>query len=294
MNVDRSDSLDADDAFSLLGNETRLGIIRALGDAWAPDDRDPIPFSELRRRVGTRDSGRFDYHLDQLRGLYVTRSDDGYRLTYPGVRVYQAIQAGTFNERPTIDSLELDSPCLDCGGRLVGSYEDLLFDVTCEACGYQYCHYYLPPGQVIETGPAAVLGTLDQAVRRDTAKAAVGVCPECTGHTDVAVGPDVGYIFEKKDSPFEGHVSYDCSLCGAHLESTVGSALTDHPAIVSFFYERGIDVTDQYLWTLPFAHDPARTTVRSTDPLRVAVTAAADGDEATLVVDDALSVVAVE
>jgi len=47
-----SSTLSPDDAFRVLGNETRMEILRALGDADGP-----LPFSELHDRVGTRDSG---------------------------------------------------------------------------------------------------------------------------------------------------------------------------------------------------------------------------------------------
>ncbi|WP_449404315.1 DUF7347 domain-containing protein [Halalkalicoccus subterraneus] len=41
-------------------------------------------FADLRRRVGVEDSGRFRYHLKQLRGDFVEKANDGYRLTYAG------------------------------------------------------------------------------------------------------------------------------------------------------------------------------------------------------------------
>jgi len=49
---DGTSTLPPDDAFAVLGNETRMEILRALGDADGP-----LPFSELHDRVGTRDSG---------------------------------------------------------------------------------------------------------------------------------------------------------------------------------------------------------------------------------------------
>lgn len=64
--------LSPDDAFGLLGNETRLAILQALGDA-----ADPLSFSELRDRVWVSDSGQFNYHLDQLTGPFVGQTDEG-------------------------------------------------------------------------------------------------------------------------------------------------------------------------------------------------------------------------
>lgn len=294
MNVDRSDSIDADDAFSLLGSEVRLRIVRALGDAWSPEDREPLSFSALRRAVDVRDSGRFDYHLRQLLGAYVEQTDDGYLLTYPGVKVYQSIKAGTFNERVTIEPFELDVTCFDCEGPLVARYQDLLFKIECGDCDRRYYNYYLPPGSITDATRDGVLAVLDRALRRDVASAAAGLCPACDGEMAATVGPDAGYIFGESGRSFEAHVAFDCHLCGAHTEATVGEALIDHPALVSFFYQRGTDLSDRYLWTLPFVHESARTELRSADPVRVGVTAACDGDELTMVVDGSLDVVDVE
>lgn len=294
MDVDRSDSFDADDSFKLLGNEIRLAILRALGDAWSPDDRSPLTFSELRRAVGTEDSGQFDYHLGKLRGAFVRRDDDGYRLTYPGVRVYQTIAAGTVNERVTVDPFALDADCFGCGATLEASYRDHLFRIACPACERRYYDYFLPPARVASADREAVLDALDRSVRRDLTAAAAGVCPSCSGPVETTVGNEAGYIFAEKTVDFESNASYDCSLCGLHLESTVGAGLVAHPALVSFFYERGVDLTDAPLWTLPFVHDTSRTTLRDGDPVRTAVTARHEGDGLVLVVDDALDVVSVD
>lgn len=64
------------EAFDTLADETRLGILRALVRA-----DEPLRFSDLRERVGVRDSGRFDYHLDRLLGGFVERRDERYALT---------------------------------------------------------------------------------------------------------------------------------------------------------------------------------------------------------------------
>jgi hypothetical protein len=63
------------EAFDLLANEIRLDILRTLGEAMAGDGKTPISFSELQRRVGVEDNGRFNYHLDRLLGTFVEKAD---------------------------------------------------------------------------------------------------------------------------------------------------------------------------------------------------------------------------
>jgi hypothetical protein len=75
------------DALALLGDETRLAVVLELAAAEALPDGDALSFSTLRERVGVRDSGRFNYHLDRLRDRFVDHGPDGYRLTSQGVAV---------------------------------------------------------------------------------------------------------------------------------------------------------------------------------------------------------------
>ncbi|MFT4889487.1 MAG: hypothetical protein ACI9YT_000396 [Halobacteriales archaeon] len=81
--------------FTLLSDETRLRIVFELVLCRSERPTDPtLTFSELRSRVGARDAGRFNYHLDKLRGDLVEKADDGYRLTPTGEAVGLTLVAG--------------------------------------------------------------------------------------------------------------------------------------------------------------------------------------------------------
>lgn len=86
-----------DEAFEVLAHELRLEIIRELWEAGVtrPHDGDPhttgVTFTDLRRRVGVADSGRFNYHLRKLTPHFVERAPDGYRLNAAGVEVARTI-----------------------------------------------------------------------------------------------------------------------------------------------------------------------------------------------------------
>ncbi len=53
----------------------------------ADGGRHALTFSELGERVGVRDVGQFDYHLQRLRGNLVEETPDGYELTELGLVV---------------------------------------------------------------------------------------------------------------------------------------------------------------------------------------------------------------
>ena len=70
----------------------------------------------------------------------------------------------------------------------------------------------------------------------------------------------------------------------------VGPNFLTHPAVVSFYHDHGVDLTEEW-WNglMQFSNRPA--TVLSDDPWRISVTFAVSGDELELVVDGDLNVV---
>lgn len=81
----RESASDAADALSALASEHRIAILRELAAA-----DEPLSFSALRERIGMRDTGRFNYHLGELRGRFVRERDGGYVLGHAGERVVLA------------------------------------------------------------------------------------------------------------------------------------------------------------------------------------------------------------
>lgn len=79
---------DPTDALAVLGDETRLAILRALAEA-----DEPLPFTRLRERADVGDSGRFAYHLRKLREYFVRETEGGYELGPAGSRLIAAADA---------------------------------------------------------------------------------------------------------------------------------------------------------------------------------------------------------
>lgn len=78
--------------FDLLSDETRVRTVAELSHRWqhSPDDHS-LPFSVLRERVDAGNSGRCNYHLDQLRGILVCRCLEGDTLSPLGVCLGQFV-----------------------------------------------------------------------------------------------------------------------------------------------------------------------------------------------------------
>lgn len=97
------------EAFSILGNETRLSILLALWEAHDPSAEDnALLFSELRERLGNPDPGQFNYHLGKLEGHFIEKTDDGYELRTDGEQPVGTGIAGTGIDAPTLDPTELE------------------------------------------------------------------------------------------------------------------------------------------------------------------------------------------
>ncbi len=291
--TEESESLRPDDVFTLLADRTRIEIIGALGDASTPGVTETLSFSELRRRAGVSGSGRFNYHLKQLVGQFVEETADGYRLSYPGVRVYQAMQAGTFTEQVRLDPFELDVTCHVCGAAQVAAYRDSMFRVRCrdDDCGAVFYKYFCPPRSLAERERDGVLRAVNERVQREIASMAKGVCPWCCGRIESRVLPPDAEMPQRENPAIEHRVLHACETCDGALYTRLGGLVVTHPAVVAFFYDHGVDVTRRHIWSLPFAASDERTTVTGTDPWRATVRVDCGDDRLQVRLDDEPSVV---
>jgi len=278
-----------DATFDLLADEARLAIVRELGDA-----EGPISFAELRKRVGVRDSGRFNYHLDKLTGRFVSKREDGYALTRAGRQIDGTPRAGTYTLAADLEPIALDEPCPTCGSTQHLRYEDQLVRTECD-CSVA-AQFHVPPsglaGESRETFPTAC----DRYLKTALYKSRRGFCMYCDGSVEPSVRPlaspegsseDIPFAFDRpRDVPVVG---ITCRRCERALVSGLSLALLDHPTVVSFYADGGYTARDRPFWAIRgFATDRER--VRERDPFRAAVTYRVDGDALTLVVDETLAV----
>ena len=288
-----ADDLDLDDVFGLVSNETRLDIVRTLAEASGEERAVPMSFSELRRRVGTRDSGRFNYHLDRLQGQFVRKTETGYALRYPGTLLYRMILAGYFTSRAEVAPFGTGGTCFECGAELRAAYDDGTLRIECPDCGREYQNTDFPPSGATDRSGEDLLFAFDQYVRHQVLLIARGICYWCTG----PMAPEVQRRTDSGLAPEDGEVVFlarACEHCDGFMFTLPGECVLYHPAVVSFFHERGVDVTERPLWELEFVSDPARTTVHDEEPWRIGVTVACDGDEMEVVIDGAGEVVTIE
>ncbi|WP_267643675.1 winged helix-turn-helix domain-containing protein [Haloarchaeobius amylolyticus] len=268
-------------AFWLLSDETRVAILRAL---WETGDR-PVSFSDLRERVGNPNSGQFNYHLGKLREHFVAKGEDGYELTQAGREVVRAVLAGTLTEQPQVDRAEIDGHCVECGGTLVVRYDEYGI-VECSACGETVMWNEFPPAGLSGRSPGAVAAAFDEWTRSRFHLAMDGICPNCAGEMSMTVEGD----------PDAGGVSshHRCGNCKYEARAPLFGHVVRHPAVVSFYYDRGIDVADLPYWELQALAREFDETVSTEDGWTATVTIEADDESLRLTLDDSLAVTTVD
>lgn len=273
------------DVFELLGQETRLSILRALLAARRDSDDPHLSFTELKDAAGVRDTGRFNYHLGELLGTLVVDTEDGYRLSSFGFRLFARLSAGLSDPDPDIEPVPLPGHCPECGADLEAAAEGNQFQLVCVE-GHTLNEGLLgSPRAVANRSPEAAAETLALVNTQATELGVSGVCPSCHGRTEGGIEHVEGYGYRYR-AP--------CSDCGNQFATTVGDCVATHPEVVSFLAEHGVDARREATWTLPFRL-PDTETVVSEDPLRLRVTVGREFDESLdLVVDQSGSVVSVD
>jgi hypothetical protein len=311
---------DATDAFAVLGNETRLRTLLALWEAHEPfaeAEDDALPFSTLRERVGTADSGRFNYHLDRLLGGFVERTDEGYVLRGAGHEIVRTVVAGVGIDDPALGDIDVDLPCPRCDAPLVVRYEDRKLSTRCPDCAERADDDDPEWATVMETefDPVGVIGrSASEAIlangvqeRQRNAMRLAGVCPGCSGVVDAWFE-----VCDGHDTDPEGACArcgrhdriefrFACTVCKDEMRGPASVAAVSHPAGQSFRLERGPSLefgsgdADTLERLVAFDESFAsETRLRSEDPLRVEVTLRHGGDRVRFVFDESVSVVDID
>lgn len=309
--------LSPDDAFGMLGNETRVQILRALGAADAP-----LSFTELRDRVGIQQGGQFNYHLEKVVGHFVRKTDVGYVLRQPGRRVVQAVLSGAVTDDPELDYTRIDDECWWCGGQLVVSYHQERLDLFCTECAGTYGDSGIRrPTQMAATVPTVpddlgYLGALflpSAGIEDRTPEEAYRVgmvremleylaisndaCPRCSGPIDTPV-----QVCDRHDAtdglcPACGnrkavHLHVRCQNCIYRNQGTFVYTLYGTEELLGFLTTSGAFPLTPDSEIHPFrvagTYDEE---VISTDPFEARFTFTAGAETLTLTVGDDLSVV---
>lgn len=283
------------DVFGDLGNEVRTTVIETLFEASKTRDQ-PIPFSELFEASSADNTAGFAYHLRQLDGRFVEKSEAGYTLTYAGRKAAREVAAGSYTESHDVDPFPVEDACPICGGGgLVASGVDNHVSITCVDCEESILTLPFPPAGHRTDEQTELLTAFDRHHRHRLATMSDGNCPECAAAVDVTVEgvsdeTDKDTAPNATDAPADGRVrlSLDCPECGCRLRCPVTLSVLDHPAVISFFHDHDRNVRDRPLWNVGSEWGEQ---LLATDPWCMLITARIDDEVLECYVSRDLSVI---
>lgn len=288
--------------FEAIGHPDRLSILEVLIEARRSGGASSVRFTDLRDRSAIDDTGRFNYHLDQLVGTMVTKTDDGYRLSSYAHRILAPMMGGIYDPERATQSLDADGDCDLCGAPLRIEPDENILELVCEQGHVNNQGLLGYPGVVGDRSESAANDALGLINLQGSELATSGICPTCHGPVDGAIrqvqADDIDDIAGDEGSDFldsEPIFVFEapCETCGNQFATSVGGCVATHPAVVSFLFDHGIDVRNTAPWTLSFV-SPGAETVASTDPLQLAVEIVRGDASVTLTVDRSGTVAATD
>lgn len=310
--------LSPDEAFGVLGNETRFEIIQTLWELYDPDDsanvvkfadlydgETTVAFSDLFDAVDYDSSGNFNYHLEQLTDHFVRQSKAGYELTEAGLEIAQAIVAGTVREHPAFETVTIDETCPLCEAPVDVSYTNHHVQVSCSEClsiwqnaaadrGILFT-FPLPPVGLSDRTPEEVFhATLTYNLHR-IRSFIDGVCPVCSSAVEESLD-----ICDQHEPTANGcpqchrlhqiEVAERCGHCKAVARGPLTVAILAHPIVTAFYHDQGIDHRFAS-WETFNRGATVEESILQRDPLRIDVTIPCEGDTLRLQIDESLEIV---
>lgn len=309
---DDSTPLSPDGAFSVLGNEIRIQILQTLGEA-----NGSLSFTELRNRIGLRRGGQFNYHLDQLVGHFVSKSEDGYALRRQGSRIVQALLSGAVTEDPRIKPTLLDNDCYHCGAPVLLKYSEHLA-IFCSNCGGNFQlpadlmsndaaqfsgvdgylgGYEIPPAGIKGRSLAELFRAATTWANVENLTASADLCPRCSAKIKLSVlicesHGTTDEICSDCNARQRVQLSRQCQNCPYARLSFISRGLLANTDFLNFITDHGLNPVDSDSpWHLEALLATPTEDIRSIEPFEARFTFTIDDDSITLTVDNNLAVV---
>ena len=257
--AEATSDLDPVSVFSLLGDETRLAILRTLYAETRKrgTGRGTVAYSTLREAVGEPDSGKFNYHLSRLTGHFVEKFPGGYALREPGKEVVRALRQETITRSPAFGPAETDAACPRCGGAVRVSYTNEHVFAHCVDCVGLLEFEYIPAGTLLAvTLPPAGAAARDLSTLLAPATLrfehrlkmmAGGVCPECGGTVTRTLRECEGHrhtastTCDRCHTAFGALLELGCETCERRRIAPPAFVLTDRCPVAEALAAAGAD-----------------------------------------------------
>lgn len=278
-----------------LGHEIRTEILHQLVE-YERIHRGPIglSFTELRQRVGVEDPSKFNYHLKQLRGPFIEKVDEEYRLNNAGRHVVSAIHSGAFTLSTRRHTTEIDIGCPKCESPLSATYESESFTVDCPTHG-KIGRLPLPPSIVLNRPVTQLFHAAAACGDRYLKAVRDGICPICWDKIEMTVPvretPDFSEASAYACIEDRRLARFSCTGCWMTMYAPIGACVVQHPAVVTFFFNIGVNLSEKSIFEIDFIWSDDTAIQCSNNPKQIKVDINRGGEQLHLVLDYRTNVV---
>jgi DNA-binding transcriptional ArsR family regulator len=287
-----------DEALSILGDETRLEILLALAkEANEQGVGSGLTFSDLREQVGVEDSGRFNYHLNELRDQFVTKLDEEYVARYPGLAIVATMYAGVHRDTVADESrtAETEFTCPECDREVQLHYgaRQLYSGMWMECPEHgSFDKRPVPPGAQMDRSLHELMTVAATRFVTNLALARQGICLQCWGNVTVEYPTDVPEEYQIADRI---PVKIQCDRCWNHVSVVLRSLFLEHPSVRGPFADRGYSLLETMeMVTAVDELSVCETELLGTDPASARLCIDLDDESIELTIDEECTVIDVE
>lgn len=279
----------AADVFRELGDPTRVGIIAELVSAQRAGQA-PLSFGEIRRRVGVSDSGRFNYHLNQLQPRFVQSVDGGYEPRYAAILAERLVAAPAVSTETVSLEGPVDRPCVLCGDQPHARFTSDRLTVTCATYDEQLLGIPVPPAVAADRSLSGLVDFAEAYGWNQFSMAVEDLCPHCWGPIETAFSPGEPDVDIPSEAVSSVQVDFECRRCGHHFTMPLRLVVRDHPAVAGFHYDHGIDLSEHGLLA---CYEAMAVSSAETDGDHATLAFERDGDSLEVEANDDLEITAV-
>ena len=250
--------------FALLGNETRMALIRALWDRldfvrYVTGHRTGTSYSDLLAAVPTDDSGNVNYHLQKLDGVLVDRREDGYVLTPLGYNLMREIERYDDYEYRTVEEWTVAEPCPFCDGDLGADYRREVLSVRCRDCGGlgedgNFTFVQLPSSAAADRTRSDLLDVATRTMFEKVRASLHGTCWDCHAPMDRTVeccdehDLAANGICRNCSHRYRTRIDATCSECGTRGRGPMLEYAIVTPGVAAAYDEVGLGPTSAGPW----------------------------------------------
>lgn len=245
----------AADIFALLSDESRVDILRAVAIAQheqGPSNSGfaPLSFSEIYERVDVGNTSKLSYHLGELTGTFLRKTEGGYSFTHAGEQIVRFILAENFRRPADLDIIETEGTCLYCGEtQLEAGLDDQYFMVRCPSCDRPVTGYIVTPAQARAHSGTALLESLKRKQATEFSLVQEGICPECAGRIRTEI-LDVSEQALPEEVPVSYFTIDECEACLRRYSGPLPYCAAFRTASIAFHWDHGVDIMGTGWWEL--------------------------------------------